>query len=99
MNPRTGWPADRLLSATVLAPDAATADALATALYVMGVEEGLLFCEARPELAAILVAPGPRAGEVQLHTTGLRPDGWREIPIDEPSGMTVTGVSPADNRE
>ncbi len=36
LDPRTGWPADASLAATVLAPTAALADALSTAFYVLG---------------------------------------------------------------
>ena len=46
IDPRTGYPANHsLLSATVIAADCATADALATAFMVMGVEEALAYCE------------------------------------------------------
>ena len=42
MDPRTGMPAQgSVLTATVLAPDATTADALSTALLIMGPQEGL----------------------------------------------------------
>jgi thiamine biosynthesis lipoprotein len=77
IDPRTGWPADQLLSATVLAPAAATADALSTALFVLGVPESLDYCASRPELAALLVTAGERAGEVVLHALGLQRDQWR----------------------
>ena len=73
LDPRTGWPTDRVLSATVLAPDAATADALATAFFVMGINDALEFCESRPELAAIFVRPAARAGDIELVTHGLQP--------------------------
>ncbi len=42
MNPRTGYPEDsEVISATVIAEDGLTADALATAIVVMGKEKGL----------------------------------------------------------
>ncbi len=41
VDPRTGWPAETASSVTVVAPDATTADALATALSVMEPAEGL----------------------------------------------------------
>ncbi|MFO7577850.1 MAG: FAD:protein FMN transferase [Pelovirga sp.] len=44
--PFSGWPIQhKLASVTVLDPSAARADALATALMVMGEEQGRLFCE------------------------------------------------------
>jgi len=38
INPKTGFPSYKCVSATVVAPDAVTADALSTALFVMGKE-------------------------------------------------------------
>jgi FAD:protein FMN transferase len=44
LNPKTGYPVKHtLLSATVVAPDCAMADAYATALMVMGPDEGIKF--------------------------------------------------------
>ena len=44
LNPRTGRPAESdLLSVTVLSPDGVLADALSTALFIMGREEALAF--------------------------------------------------------
>jgi thiamine biosynthesis lipoprotein len=71
IDPRTGYPADRVLSATVLAPDAATADALATAFFVSGVEESLSLCSTRPEWGVIFVVTGRLAGEVEVISSGL----------------------------
>lgn len=39
LDPRTGYPADKSISVTVIHPDAATADAAATALFVAGPDE------------------------------------------------------------
>ena len=55
LDPRTGRPATGCISATVLAPDAAFADALATAMVVLGPEEGLKVIEALPRVEALLV--------------------------------------------
>ena len=41
LDPRTGWPAEGLRSATVLAADPTLADALSTAVMVLGRERGL----------------------------------------------------------
>jgi len=61
LDPRTGRPAEGVISATVLAESAAEADALATALYVLG-EEGLeRIAPAGGSTSAVLVlaaAPG-----------------------------------------
>ncbi len=52
---QTGWPARGLTSVTVIAPRGVAADALATALGVMGVEEGLTLVETLPDVEALLV--------------------------------------------
>ncbi len=58
MNPATGRPAEGLLSATVLAPDATLADGLSTALFVMGPERAKeLLARSYPGAEAILVLP------------------------------------------
>jgi len=79
LDPRTGQPADALLSATALAPTAAQADALATAFFVMGVEASIEFCQSRPEIGALLVSPGEQAGSMELVTIGLDQAEWRRV--------------------
>lgn len=71
IDPRSGWPASGVLSASVLAPDAASADALSTAFYVLGLEGARQYCESHAEVAAVLVTPGEKSGAVTLHTFGL----------------------------
>jgi thiamine biosynthesis lipoprotein len=61
LDPRTGRPADGMLSVTVLAPTAAEADALSTAFFVMGVESSQQYCDNREGVGAILIPP-PRQG-------------------------------------
>lgn len=71
LDPRTGWPAEGLLSATVVAPTAALADGLSTALFVMGSDRAIEFCKARDDLAVVLVpATGSRA---EIRSSGFGP--------------------------
>jgi len=59
IDPRTGRPVDtRLVSVTVLAPDAATADGLATALAVLGVEKGMELVEKTAGVECLLLELG-----------------------------------------
>ena len=56
IDPRTGYPAQNsLLSATVIANDCMSADAVATSLMVMGIEKAKEFLSAHPEYQAYLV--------------------------------------------
>ena len=57
LDPRTGRPAETMLSVTVLAPTAAEADALSTAFYVLGVEKSREYCDNHQEVGAILIPP------------------------------------------
>ncbi len=80
LDPRTGWPADGVLTSTAIAPTAAEADALATAFYVMGPEAVARYCKKHPEIGALLVCPTDEPLEVALHAFGLKPEDWTEKP-------------------
>jgi thiamine biosynthesis lipoprotein len=54
IDPRTGWPAAGVLSASVIAPSAAVADALSTAFLVGGVELAERYCAAHPGVVAMI---------------------------------------------
>ena len=79
LDPRTGWPAEGVLSVTVVAPTAAEADALSTALFVLGVDRGVEVCEQHPEYGAIFVAPGNRAGEIKIVSCNLTDQNFRVL--------------------
>ena len=56
IDPRTGYPVQHnILSATVIAEDCMTADALATAFMVMGLEEASAFANAHPAIDAYFI--------------------------------------------
>jgi len=71
LDARTGWPAAGVLSATVVAPSAAAADALATAFFVLGPDAAQTICAEHDELSALFVLPGQRHGTVTLASIGL----------------------------
>jgi FAD:protein FMN transferase len=54
LDPRTGWPAEGLLSVSVVADDAATADALSTAFFVGGTALAERYCREHPRTLALL---------------------------------------------
>lgn len=68
LDPRTGYPSTGCMSATISAPDAALADALATSMCVLGPVEGMALIERLPRVEALLV---DMEGKVHA-STGLR---------------------------
>ena len=69
VDPRTGEPADPASSVTVIAPDAMTADAWATALSILG-SEGLELLRSVPSVEALLVT-GSRDEPSAVATSGF----------------------------
>jgi len=75
LDPRTGWPASCNALVSVAAPDAATAEALSTAFFVMSGDEVREYCLAHPEVASIVLAAA--ADPPSDRTTGhLAPTCW-----------------------
>jgi thiamine biosynthesis lipoprotein len=73
LDPRTGYPiANDIASVTVLAPTCMAADALSTALTVMGVDAGLAFAERRSLAARFLLRQANGLREVDTRA-------WREL--------------------
>jgi thiamine biosynthesis lipoprotein len=68
LDPRTGQSPTQSASVTVLAPTAATADALSTALMVMGPEAGLALVEGLTAVEALFITK-----EMQLYTSSQFP--------------------------
>lgn len=58
LDPRTGWPARGIASATVVAPSAAQADALATAFFILGVDKAEAYCRRHPDVGALMLPEG-----------------------------------------
>ncbi len=65
LDPRTGYPVAHLRSVTVVCPDAELADGLATAVFVLGPDEGLELVNALKGIEALLVD-----AEGELHFSG-----------------------------
>ncbi|MBT8294482.1 MAG: FAD:protein FMN transferase [Eudoraea sp.] len=55
IDPRTGYPSTGILSVTVFAPKAELADALATSVFVMGIEIGLNRINQLPKIECIII--------------------------------------------
>lgn len=78
IDPRTGWPANEVLSATAIAATAAEADGLSTAFCVMGPEASTAFCERHPGVGALLVCRGESGSAVRVLSIGI-PDEILEV--------------------
>ncbi|QDS97897.1 FAD:protein FMN transferase [Adhaeretor mobilis] len=85
IDPRTGWPAEGVFTATAIAETAAEADALATAFYVLGPGGTAEYCAAHPEVAALLVCPplseSTEELPLEVHAFNLADDAWTRCPL------------------
>jgi FAD:protein FMN transferase len=79
IDPRTGWPAQGPLSLCVIHDSAAWADALATGLYVLGIESTLEFCQSHPDVGILAILPGERQGAIEVVTCNLDDSVWQPI--------------------
>jgi thiamine biosynthesis lipoprotein len=73
VDPRSGRPAEPMLSATVISPDATESDALSTAVYVLGTDEGQKLLDGLG-LGGLLIA---------------RKDGGEPLAVRETGGVRV----------
>lgn len=81
-DPATGYPADSgLRGVTVIDPCSTKADALTTALFVMGLDKGMKFCEEN-EIAAVFIT-----SDKQVYTTSKTGDCTFEF-LGEKKGYT-----------
>lgn len=73
IDPRTGWPVqNNVASVTILTPTAEEADALSTAVFVMGAKTGMAFIEARADTEAAIVTVDDSGGIKVLLSPGLK---------------------------
>ncbi len=66
VDPRTGEPVQHMSSVTIIAPDCATADGLATAVSVMGWPDGMTLVESLPNVECLMMVRRPD-GSVEDH--------------------------------
>lgn len=55
LNPYTGMPADQAISVTIIAPDCMTADALSTAVFILGPKKGMVLLESLPDIEGVII--------------------------------------------
>jgi thiamine biosynthesis lipoprotein len=69
IQPATGLPAGGVRSATIVGPDAVLTDALSTAVFVMGVDQGLTLISTLPDYEGIVIDAEGRL----FYSDGLQP--------------------------
>jgi thiamine biosynthesis lipoprotein len=79
IDPRSGWPVRGVESVTVIASQAALADAYATGIYVMGPKYWDDFANNNPDIGFLALIPSRRAGVVEVKTWNLGPSTWRPV--------------------
>lgn len=73
INPKTGYPVQHnILSATVLAPNCATADAYATSFMVLGMEKAKQILENHPELMAYFIYSDPKGRNAVWYSPSMK---------------------------
>ncbi len=70
LDPRNGQPANDVLSASVIAPDAATADALSTAFLIGGKDLAERYCATHADVLALVT---PDDGSERPLVVGAHP--------------------------
>ena len=95
IDPRTGRPADGVISATVIAGDTATADALATAMCVLGPTRGLSLANRLPGVECLIV---DAAGKKHRSRKFLAAAPARSTGTPTPTRSTKPGLWPDGNR-
>jgi thiamine biosynthesis lipoprotein len=78
IDPRTGWPAEGIYTATAVAPTAAEADALATAFYITGPAGTSEYCAEHKNIGGVLVCPreAETTDEFDVHVFNLDATRW-----------------------
>ena len=87
-DPRTAVPVDHVISSSVIAENAAIADAMATAFSVLTVARSLEICNDQPQLACLLVT-----SDGKTHLSNNWP---KEEPESNASGSSTTSKGPAE---
>jgi thiamine biosynthesis lipoprotein len=82
IDPRSGESVLNHLSTTAIAPDAATADGLATAFFVMQMDEIERFCQSHSDVGAIVARSAGEGGRVEILSFGCATDCIEKVNLD-----------------
>ena len=85
LNPKNGWPVNQTISATVIADTVMNADALSTALFILGENKGIAFINSQEGIEGMIVSNlGSVSYSSGFHNiSGLSLQGLKENPINK----------------
>jgi len=86
IDPRSGWPADQIVSASVVAPCATDADAIATICCVLSLEESLALVRGLPGVECLIVGQDGRIAQSE---------GWSGRELPTAAQWAVADTAPA----
>ncbi|MBU1862427.1 MAG: FAD:protein FMN transferase [Candidatus Omnitrophica bacterium] len=70
LDPRSGHPADQVISVSVIAPSAMVADALSTSFFVLGIEQGMILATKLQKVETLFIYEKDAIQEI-THTEGF----------------------------
>ncbi|MDR0610349.1 MAG: FAD:protein FMN transferase [Planctomycetaceae bacterium] len=71
IDPRTGLPAEGVISVTVIAPTATQAELLSTAFFILGAEQTEEYCKKYSGIAALMTIPIPQKAGFEIRSFGF----------------------------
>lgn len=95
LDPRTGWPVDTLMALTVLAPTATAADALSTAAFILGPDEGMALIESCKNVMGVAMAAG-EDGQLTARVTQFPEDARAGLSLHPTDAIEVRVPETAD---
>lgn len=72
LDPKTGYPSTQSMAVTVVAPDAVTADAFSTTLFLLGPVKGLELLKKYPDIQAVFFYEAPQKQIAFAMTPGMK---------------------------
>lgn len=71
IDPRTGQPAEGMISVTVVAPTGTQAELLSTAFFILGAEQTEEYCKKHPEISALTTIPVQKKAGFEIRSFGF----------------------------
>jgi len=99
IDPRTGFPVEKIQSVTVIAPNATLADGLSTGIFVLGAEEGLRLVEGLDGVDAVIVSEDEDGNRLIAISSGIKErvtllEDLRVVPLPPADPIADPAVDP-----